>query len=399
MGKPMSKITASEFRSSLVWTYSDPSFLSGATLNTLSEEQRRLLTIQAALNRWIPAPYYHAGYGVRNAEVLTTVAKIDDYWLPLISTPRQQDYFVRSHFDNVSIETEVTDRYDVVTVTMGTTDVLGGVPVAWYVDYAQEKIAEGAANASELKKAVEDLAAYEGKTITYCELSKAVMLPQDLVKLTTAYRDYAKAKEKACEENDFMEKQFAPGITFGTVNTLINGSRNTRVFYGYRDTADMPVIEGINAYPFQGWVLTVGSSTVAVRRADGTFAPSFTADTAGEFVQAIVGGASVVGGTMESQLALWGLPASDALASIEGTASMSFRIDNSQKGYGTPAALYDFRWGSLGISGYPDYPSVDQQTQYRIAMVSKAMLTSFGTKMRQLQLEEVNSAYVTALFA
>lgn len=371
------------------------------SVSQLPEQTQRLVAFRSALNPSLPAIAVKPGFGLTNFATLVGSLPLDSTWLPMHTVPRSQDYFVRAGYEHTSVATETLSDMDIVVITMTAVDVLGGVPVQWYLDYAAEKIASGAANTAELKKSSADMAEYSAKTITYCEMSTAVMLPSNLVELTAIYNDYAKAKEKACEDNDFMSREFAPGVTYNTVNTTINGSRNTRIFYGYRDSEAMPSLspEVAGVYAYIGWTVTLGGDTVAVRRSDGTFAPSLpnSVESVGELLQFAEGGATIVGGTVESQLAIWGISVSDVAAAREGLGAAMAKVHASSK-TGTASALYDFRWASLGVSGYPDYPSVEVEEQYRIAMVSKALLGAIGKKLRQLQLEEVQSSYVNTLF-
>lgn len=372
------------------------------SMSSLPEQVHRLMAFQSTINPALVQPSYRSGFGVQNHGAFTKIQALDWNWLPVLSVPREQDYFVRCDYNDIVAVREESETFAVVTVTMGEVDVLGAIPVKWYTEYAQERIDAGAANSDALRQAIVNMQEYQSKTITYCEMKTAVMLPTDIVTLTQTYQSYKKAKEKACEDNDFMEREFAPGITYGAVQTKINGSRNSKIFYGYRDSEAMPTIDGdvATVYTYTGWTVTLGSSVVTVRRSDGTFAPSLSNDAEGEGVAALVqmqlGGASLVGGTLESQLAIWGIPVNDVVGRMDGLGAEMVKI-RSSNATGTSAALYDFRWASLGISGYPDYPSVDTQTQYRIAMLSKAILQDFGVMMRDLQLEEIQSAYVDNL--
>lgn len=330
-------------------------------------------------------------YDVNGAVNIDSLTALDHPWLPLVYVPRDQTYMVASDFADVIITSEIEEDYDVITVTHSRSTSIGAVPIKWYTEYAEAEIAKGASNKVELQKAIDSLVDYADGVITYAEMPTPVMLPVDMITFTTTYRDYAKAKEKACEDNDFMSRQFTDDMTFGALNTKINGSRNTKVFYGYRDSGELDVLE-VDLKPASDVTIAVGTSTVYAVRAGSTVA-TFTASNVEDFIQWTSEGAKVTGGTVSTQLALWGYSATDYESVLDGLQESKDRVQSSNT-YGTSAALYDFRWGSLGVSGYPLYDEVDQQTGYRIAMVSKGILAGIGKRMRDVQLGSIMQSAV-----
>jgi len=316
-----------------------------------------------------------------------TLNAIDHYWLPLMSVPRDQTYMVSSNAADVQIIMEVESEYDVITVKHLVSTTIGSVPVRWYMQYAEKEIERGAANAERLRESIISLEPNIDSVVTYAEQPQSVNLPKDMIKLTTIYRDYANAKEKACEDNDFMSKEFVDGMTYGSLQTLLNGSRMTPVLYGFRSLDQLqPLSEDTS--PSSGSTLALGGETVAITDENGTSTGTFDSSQVTEFVTMIAQGASVTGGSVEDQLALWGYSPIDFESRISGLSEQTKRIDMSES-YGTRNAVYDFRWGSLGVSGYPLYAEVDAQTGYRMVMVSKGLLNKIGPELRRIHTEHI----------
>lgn len=328
-----------------------------------------------------------------DAFTVDSLSSVDVNWLPLIGIEREQTYLTHSLITDVSTLVETEPDYDVITITCNKGTSLGSIPVSWYVDYANKAIAGGASNKQQLQNAIDSLAENAGTTLAYAEQPAAVMLPVDIVKQTTLYRDYAKAREKSCEENDFMTKEFTTGMTYETLNTKINGSRSTKIFYGYREAGIVDaMVAPVN--PYDGLSLTGGAETVTSRTPGGQFGPTFSAANAEDFVAALAQGAKMVVGTPEAQFALWGLHYGDAQTASAGLKEAANRLEAS-KSYGTAASLFDFRWGSVGITGYPLYNEVDTQTGYRMAMLSKGVLQGLGAEFRKIHLSKIAVSQVS----
>lgn len=324
--------------------------------------------------------------------------RLDVSWLPLCVLPGKHSILVRSAPENVSFSNGDLDGPRMISLGVPSADIVGVMPVAWYVDYANQQIADGAKNATELATAVKDMDVYASKSITFIDYNQPVFLQSDLVYLTQLYHDYKKAKEKACEEDDFANVQFTSTMKYGELNTLINGSRSTKVFFGYRDAAERPVMDTPLPVSMSGWVLTGGTAVVTARRPDGTFAPSYAKDNGDEFVNAIALGASLSGTTVDAQLAIWGLDPTIVNGQTAGLSEVHKRLSGGLTS-GSPTAYFDFRWESVGITGIPDIRNMAGDAGYRAAMISKGAVAPLGTYLKDILYTEVRGFYAGVLLA
>lgn len=349
------------------------------------------------------------------------------YLLPLIAPPGKGEYFASFSTDVLAVKRNVM-QWDALKpmdaseafigdpsdtswanavvketeIDLPAERLLTGVTSDWYMQYLSKGYGffEPRSDA-EVTKARALVTSYEGLVLTACAYDKAFMLPNDIVEQLQIYRLYKKSRDKACLSNDFMKKEMANGMTWGTANSLCNGSRSTAVLYGYKETLGSsfnvaPQVGGATSVVYTLKGVTNGMNTVLTRTgsdADG--------DVTSVDVDLVFGdlamGATLKNITTSALLTAWG---ADPAAITAEQAALKADVTHINRygganGRGYGLAPYDFGFENLGVSGYPVYEQMPRDDAMKMAIISKSQIQKKTETLRQAYLGFATSAIVS----
>lgn len=325
--------------------------------------------------------------------------------LPLVCPPGDMTFFLEGQGSQV-VTKEITSLEDVYgsvrTVTVRTVDFtvsreLIALPYNWYETYlttgygVYKPLPSAAAVAAALDKVPE----YAGNTFCVVNYAIPVALPTNIVDRLTIRQDYKKAKEKACEKDDFYEQPYAGGLTWGQVNEIMKRGINTTAFYGLRGGQMTPAIQVDMTAERESYLPLEMTATVANGVVTSLNAGSISLmnDPEGFYARISLGG-SLSGATHAQVDALYGPGAAGQAAEQASLVELytgGKTIDQRQQG-GAPG---DFAWETLSINGYPLYKEMPEQSAYKMAIASVVFNTAPGSRLmtavRSFSLSRVNS--------
>lgn len=269
----------------------------------------------------------------------------------------------------------------------------------WYEQYLATGFGQfkgkGADYAIEKSAALGDA---QGLVHTAVFFDTTMNIPTSIVTRTTTYLEYKKAKEKACETNDFMKQKYNTRYTWGEVNSLCDNKGSVSVLYGYRDTLPSAVIVperptdkvytvSKSANPWTVTVSVNGSEPIAVEYQDG-----------GLFGD-VVGGATIVGATLTELKTNWQMSDASIQAASDEASGMSADWQNSLNGAykGTNRAVHDYGWESTAISGFPDVRALGVQAGFRAIIVSVASVGMVTSRLHQAYLNFASRSRLNAI--
>lgn len=307
-------------------------------------------------------------------------------WLPLFGPPGDYQMGVIGPLADVSASVVVSGNWTHRTIRVRG-DVYTAIPMDWYTTYVLDKSA--AVNKADLQKAKTDLEQYAGHTMCAVSLKEPWLVPPNPVERLRIYAEYKKSREKACKENDFLEKQFAPGLTFGAAQAKLQAASPLTELFSYRDPSSVPTpvdVSGLSMW--EGFTLTWVPDTkvVTTRRPDGTFGPQIGAGDAETFVEAAYGGSTLVGATVESVIAAWGLSASDIVSRSAGLDAANASVSLSNRSQGSELSYTAFDWRAITVNGYPVMTGKTMDEMVRLGLTSVNCVAKLGNKMRKMLL-------------
>lgn len=317
-------------------------------------------------------------------------------WLPLFGPPGDYQMGIVGNIDEVVASVSVTGNWTHRTIDIRG-DVYTAIPMDWYTTYVLEN--PKAANKVDLEKAKKDLEQYAGHTLCAVSLQSPWAVPSNPVERLKIYAEYKKSREKACKENDFLTKPFAPGITFGAAQAKLVSAGPLTELFSYRDPSSVPTpvdVSGLSMW--EGFTLTWVPDTkvVTTRRPDGTFGPQIGAGDAETFVEAAYGGSTLVGATVEAVIAAWGLSASDIVSRSAGLKESNASIALSNRSQGSELSYTAFDWRAITVNGYPVMTGKTADEAVRIALTSVNCVAKLGTKMRRMLLSYGQDALIAS---
>lgn len=292
--------------------------------------------------------------------------------LPLLCPPGEATYYVRGLSSEMSVDEVVYEvqilnpttgvpaprNVSVTRVSFPARDILSAVPQAWYAPYLASGYGfykgKGTAEAEKAAVAMKSLNSYVHTAVFQ---AAPVTVPQDIVTRLDIYRDYKKAKEKACLRNDFMEQKFNEQYTWGQVNDMCNKAGSLSVLYGFGSS--VPSLQAAVKYPtVTGIIYSVDKTqpvwTVTLSRdgvAQGTVSPTSYA----QMWEDIALGASLSNAGVADLAANWGFDAAVMQAERGDSQTVGNRMASATvvgtRGRGGAAS--DFAWENMGVSGFP----------------------------------------------
>lgn len=306
-------------------------------------------------------------------------------WLPLLGPPGQYEFAIRCTDADVTIESDELLGWKHTRVT-AVGDVLTGVPVQWYSDYIYEHAT--AVNKKEMDAALVALQEYSGQTLCCVSMATPWDIPVNAVERLSLYREYKKAREKACEDNDFMSKTYSEGVTFEAVQTKLNKLGKITEVFSYRDTSLNSSIDLSDAWLWTGWKLVWDAPAKVVRttRPDTTAGPVLTASDLEDIIEMNFGGATLTGGTISEVVVALGGSATDLMSRSAGFEESKRSLQMANDAPGTDTGYTHFGWESVGLNGYPDVTKMTTDSAIRAVMLSVVCVAPLATKMRKLLL-------------
>lgn len=92
----------------------------------------------------------------------------------------------------------------------------------------------------ETVKALEGLSAELGASdLAMVGYSRAVKIPHNVTDMLVIARDYAKAKKKACQTNDWDKQEYIKGVTWGAVKNKVNSKGSLKRVFSLTDVNDV----------------------------------------------------------------------------------------------------------------------------------------------------------------
>lgn len=315
-------------------------------------------------------------------------------WLPLFGPPGDYEMGILSDMTRVNHESVTDGLWTHRTIDIEG-DVYTAIPVDWYTTYVLEN--QNAKNLVALDKSKVDLEQYAGHTLCAVSLTTPYVVPSEPVTRLRVYNDYKKSKEKACKENDFMDQQFLPHVTFRAAQEkLVAASPLTEVF-SYRDPSSVPLPVDLGEISFWvGFTLTwqAASLTLTTVRPDSTPGPTLTSADGETFVEAYYGGAKVVGGTITSILTAWGISPTDYVSRSAGLSSTQKAVMKSNRSAGSQLCYTAFDWRSITINGFPAINNQTPDEAIRAGLSSVVGVAPLGNRMRKMFLSYGQDALV-----
>jgi len=249
-----------------------------------------------------------------------------------------------------------------------------GVPMDWLVQWAGVESKAGRITAAQLAELTKLHSENSDVVITGVAYANVVMLPKDLVTNSTLHRDYAKARKNACKDDDFMKQKFNDMYTYGTLETLINGSLATREFYGTRvlnQYVEFKIKEGALSIGNINVTKTGGSITTV--QVTGDLSGTYTAPDNGP-IEAYNAGYSLSGASV-AELAAWAQVDANQLAQQHAVALQSIAdVGSTFAASGSRDDKYSFDNHLLRYGGFPDYVVINNLSKDmgdHLVMVSK----------------------------
>lgn len=310
-------------------------------------------------------------------------------FLPLIAPPGGLDYHLEmasyTIYDRVEIGSANGHKLYLRRIQGAARNSLYSFPTNWYETY----ISTGYGiytplKGEELSKALEAAEPLAGMTVQVVVPAAPFGVPSDVVTRTDIYKLYKRSREKACKLNDFMQREFVPGIKWQAVhNHFQTLSAGVPAMFGVQavnptsqDAIKAPIID-YSQLTINGVVTTdAGTSTLTLTQS-GT--PAINVDDAGDVAEALQGGAKLTGITTQQLDIKWG----GFSVSFGETSATGKEINagGASSNRGLAAGTLDFSWETLGIGGYPTYNEMPVQNAYKTAIASEMLYKQAGAKL------------------
>lgn len=287
--------------------------------------------------------------------------------LTLVCSIADAKYYTFVSSQGINVKVLVLDKCDQYT----------SVPLEWMQEYVGRRVKKGELPVAKKTEIDAYVLSHAGAAIQMVSYSTPVMLERDLVLNTDVHRRYKKAREKNCKVDDFTSRHFTETMTYGELNTKINGSLSTREFYSLAMSGDFT-----DYTPMSG---RIDKGTITIIKVSGAISTVTVAgDISGSFQstnpvvgEAFVAGYVLSGGTVAELLDWLGADAGNLQALRDEAAIEISEVEGAF--YKVPKAGDKIAFGEAAVvqGGYPDYKRltlINPERARSLAMTSKGAI-------------------------
>lgn len=147
----------------------------------------------------------------------------------------------------------------------------GKVDKSWYNDYYQTGFGLYSPRNSNVQKNILDQwNKLDFEQLGFCVDSAFTQISPEIVYQTDLARAYAKAREKACKDNDWLTQSFMDGVTYGDIRNKIISDPKIRAFYSVNNSGflDDLVVESPSANVTWSFVEASGGVSFSLSRSE-----------------------------------------------------------------------------------------------------------------------------------
>lgn len=322
---------------------------------------------------------------------------VDDDWVPLLTSPGDGSLIIMSRCDETSITISEQPLYHLIEVVMSSPTIAGKIPFSWWQSYGDRMVREKKMTAASLASSIEKSKDQTDVTLSFIAYDESVAVPEGVVDRMQIVIDYRKAKEEACEDDDILSKEFCKGVTYGSLQTKLNGLKQLRTVYGFRqEGAESPSFVSSDAVRYVGSTYKLGTATVTTKTSAGMTGPNITAANVELLFSMIAGGALAAAdsvGTTDQQLVIWGLDPATVNGQFSGMSSVAYRLRRANMSQ-IQSQSVNFNWDGVSVGGFPDYASwMNTQRGYSMLAVHAATASVLGQSLRKAMLQELRTRY------
>lgn len=309
-------------------------------------------------------------------------------FLPLLSVPLPEQHFVGSSVTRRVEQFRSGDQIvDIINYDMTVSFFATKVDKNWYKEYYQSGFGLYTPRASNIQANI--LKTWEGlnwDTMAICiDHTNQTISPQ-IVYQTDLAREYARAREKACKDNDWLQQTYCEGVTYKTIFDRITAKPKRQGFYSIMG---MSTSTSFAPEPADGKWMMSGDGTSFIRsegEGEDQIVETFSInEVSAELVLSELASGMMIGAGVEDKVAQVLELTADELNGINEAKKMG--VDNGYLkeqsnlvGY-VMKSQYFSPQQSLHRSGFPVYRLM--QSPYREVMIFEcyAQLDKMGDNM------------------
>jgi len=298
-------------------------------------------------------------------------------YLPLFRSTSLANWGVRGKLEKLDVQhvtyTDPALKLEIAVYTLSAATEYFITGKAWYENYLRTGfgLVPPVKDDAKIKAAVEKWLV-EGQ-IAIVKYHGSVAIPSNVVELTDVYRQYAKAKDKACEKNDFMEQRFNETYTWGQAAALIAKRGATRqALFG--PAAVGSIVQADISQDAKGGVIVAPSVSTGQWTIDGK--PATGEEALDAYVQ---GGTGISTVTTFTTLGVIASSEETGITQSRGEYIASSSPNASAPGDGNDT--YNFAVPSRSLNGFVDYLRLPVQAGYKGVIMSDVNYYNLGTSI------------------
>lgn len=254
------------------------------------------------------------------------------------------------------------------------------------------------------KKELKDLenftAQFEGKNFAFVVYDKPQQFPSKIVERTELYRQYKKAREKACKLNNFLSTSFIGKTTWGQAQDAVTAKGSSNVLFGLFDKPTLIDLDASIDYTKVTYTYQVGTSPAILSRKapDGTVTV-VSSDSADVVFGEISIGAKLSGIGLAALSASWtdGNPNHEIEQEMKDIKDSSLSITDQQSRARSATGGAGLDWGpnSYSVNGFPQVDKLLYQDALKAIIMSVNVYAKVGPQFMTL-LERNNGKLISS---